>query len=335
MEENGLHSERNVVLFSESLDNFVGGEQVFEIKRSALLFVLGVAIPLAQTVVTQLSASLGADERPLSSGLRKAAQQVRPLHEKKRDPQPGDWLTAHQESGQTFVQYARGNPNRPTRTRTTIYIQPLGSFDPAREPLIKDTAMMMTRFYGVPVKVLDPVRLNRIPDKARRVHPQWGSKQLLTTYLLYDVLLEKRPKDAVAVLGLTTSDLWPGDRWNFVFGQADLRQRVGVWSTYRNGDPAKDYATCLRRTLRTAVHETGHMLGIKHCIAYECLMNGSNSRQESDRQPMHFCPECVRKVWWACGANPIRRYKELAVFAEKKRLGKEAQFWRKSIEALD
>ena len=27
----------------------------------------------------------------------------------------------------------------------------------------------------------------------------------------------------VAVLALTTSDLWPGEGWNFVFGQASLR----------------------------------------------------------------------------------------------------------------
>ena len=52
----------------------------------------------------------------------------------------------------------------------------------------------------------------------------------------------RRPEDAVAVLGLTTSDLWPGEGWNFVFGQASLRDRIGVWSLYRFGDPERSDA---------------------------------------------------------------------------------------------
>jgi predicted Zn-dependent protease len=84
---------------------------------------------------------------------------------------------------------------------------------------------------------------------------------------------------------LTASDLWPGKGWDFVFGQANLRKRVGVWSIYRNGDPAAGeaaYRLCLRRTLATATHETGHILTMKHCTAYACLMNGSNHQAERD-----------------------------------------------------
>jgi HSP20 family molecular chaperone IbpA len=61
----------------------------------------------------------------------------------------------------------------------------------------------------------------------------------LSTYLLYEVLEPDRPEDALAYLALTASDLWPGEGWNFVFGQANLRRRVGVWSLYRNGDPGE------------------------------------------------------------------------------------------------
>jgi hypothetical protein len=66
-----------------------------------------------------------------------------------------------------------------------------------------------------------------------------------------------------------------------VFGQASLADRVGVWSIYRNGEIDGDETErrkFLRRTLKTALHETGHMLGIPHCIAFECGMNGSNKR---------------------------------------------------------
>jgi archaemetzincin len=60
---------------------------------------------------------------------------------------------------------------------------------------------------------------------------------VLSTYILREVLEPERPADALAYLALTASDLWPRKGWNFVFGQANLRKRVGVWSLYRNGDP--------------------------------------------------------------------------------------------------
>lgn len=31
----------------------------------------------------------------------------------------------------------------------------------------------------------------------------------------------------MAVLGLAALDLWPGEGWNFVFGQANLTERRG------------------------------------------------------------------------------------------------------------
>jgi archaemetzincin len=156
----------------------------------------------------------------------------------------------------------------------------------------------------------------------------------LTTYVL-DLLKARRPRDAVAVLALTTSDLWPGEGWNFVFGQASLGQRVGVWSLYRMGDPVKEPIVCLRRTLGTATHETGHMFGIAHCIRYECGMNGSNHREESDRHPLAFCPECEMKVWWACRVDPAARYRRLAALAESHGLKVEARTWSESRAALE
>src|SRR5262249_23679203 len=199
--------------------------------------------------------------------------------------------------------------------------------------LIAATAEMLGRFYGVPVRVLYPIGLDQIPTSARRTHPTWGDQQVLSTYVL-DLLRQRRPEDAVALLALTTADLWPRAGWNFVFGQAALRDRVGVWSLYRQGDPHQDFTTCLRRTLKTAVHETGHMLGIAHCTAYECGMNGSNHRTEADTRPMGFCPECEMKVWWACRVYPASRYQRLAEFAESRGLDREARAWRTSLAAI-
>ena len=139
------------------------------------------------------------------------------------------------------------------------------------------------------------------------------------------------------MIAFTASDIWPGRGWNFVFGQASIRARVGIWSIYRNGDPeqdAKSFALCLKRTIKTAVHETGHIFSMYHCTAYECCMCGSNHREESDRRPVYLCPECTAKICWATQIDPVERYKRLMGWSMTNGFEEERSFFEKSIKAL-
>jgi len=76
------------------------------------------------------------------------------------------------------------------------------------------------------------------------------------------------------------------------------------------------------------------MLGIRHCTASECCMNGSNHRAEADARPLWFCAEDEQKVWWSCKVDPALRYRRLAEFAAAHHLAPEARFWRDSLAAL-
>src|SRR5205814_332705 len=163
-------------------------------------------------------------------------------------------------------------------------------FTAAQEETVRLTAEYIERFFGLPVKQIDPVPLGRVPAIARRT--RFGHEQILTSYVLRELLHPST--DALAAIALTASDLYPDPAWNFVFGQASLTDRVGVWSIFRNGEPRDPLF--LRRTLQTAVHELSHMLGIEHCIAYECLMNGSNHQAEKDARPLWLCPLCLAKL---------------------------------------
>jgi len=284
------------------------------------------------------AAGCGAKAGDDASGLRPVMEKLRPLHRKLGKPKPGDWLAVHDEPGQTFEQYRRARPARPVGKRNTIYIQPLGEFTPSQRKIVSLTADFMGRYFGLPVKVCDDLPLSLIPKKARRVHPTWGVKQILSIYVLDRVLKPRLPKDAAAYLAFTASDLWPGRGWNFVFGQASLSERVGVWSIHRNGDPDRNEAAfrlCLLRTLKTATHETGHMFGMRHCTAYECNMCGSNHRAESDRRPLALCPECLAKLCWATGANPVERYETLSEFCKATGLNEERKFYQRSLSALE
>lgn len=262
---------------------------------------------------------------------------LKPLHQKLGEPGPRDWLANHEEPGQSFQQYLKINPVTPTGGRTVIYVQPLGEFTDKQREIVELAAEYLGIYMNRPVKILDDLPLSIIPNKARRTHPQWGVRQILSTHVLNNVLKPRLPNDAAAYIAFTAIDLWPGRGWNFVYGQASLRDRVGVWSIHRNGDPsggADAFHLSLRRTLKTATHETGHMFSIRHCIAYECNMCGSNHRAESDRHPLYLCPECHAKTCWATAAVPVERYHRLAAFCKKHRLIGEQAFFEKAAAVL-
>jgi archaemetzincin len=276
----------------------------------------------------------GVSELPSPAAYRKKADLIRHLFTAKKPPEPGDWLAQHREPGQTFAQYTTCDPNRPVEGRRAIYLVELGGFDEARKKVMETLVEFMGLVFQLEVKSLPPIDPEVIPASARRINggtmqPQWQS-----VHILDKVLVPRRPADAVALLALTPTDLWPGEGWNFVFGQASLAQRVGVWSTARFGDPGKGPKPFLRRVLQVAVHETGHMFGMRHCTAYECGMNGSNSLEESDRAPLAFCPECEAKLWWVCGQDPVKRAGLLADFARRHGFGTEATLWEAQVKAL-
>ena len=276
-------------------------------------------------------------EPPASLMLPAKFKKLLPLQKKLGKPGSSDWLANHHEPGQTFRQYVRCRPVKPTRQRGVIYVQPLGDFDKTQRKIVELTAEFMGIYFDLPVKVRPDLPLRLIPAKARRKHPTWGMDQILSTYVLGDVLRPRLPKDACVYIAFTTSDLWPGQGWNFVFGQASLRERVGVWSIYRNGDPDKSgeaFRLCLRRTIKTATHETGHMFSMRHCILFECNMCGSNHRAESDRHPLALCPHCLAKLCYATGADAAPRYEKLTAFCKANGLKREQQKYEKLLEAM-
>jgi len=277
-------------------------------------------------------------KRLSAADLKKLIKKLEPLHEPLGKPGPGDWLASHHEDGQTFDEYLAGRPVTAVGKRNKIYIRPLGDFSPKQREIVKLTADFMSRYFDRAVVVAEDLPLSLIPKQARRVHPEWGTPQILTSYVLESILKPRLPADAAACLALTTSDLWPDKGWNFVFGEASLRDRVGVWSLSRNGNPAdgeQAFRVCLGRALRTATHETGHMFSLKHCTLYECNMCGSNNREEADRRPLCLCPQCTAKICWATGADPLEQFNKLGAFCREHGFAREAEHYAKAAAALD
>jgi archaemetzincin len=255
-------------------------------------------------------------------------------------PGPNDWLAVHPEPGQTFEQFKASRPNRPAKDRDVIYLQPLGDFAPERSPSIDKLREFAAAFFAMEVKPLPPLAIENSRFTTRR-NPLTRDLQMLTGDVL-EFLRARVPSNAFCVLGVTMQDLYPEPSWNFVFGQASLRDRVGVYSFARY-DPAfygearkTDYQTVLlRRSCKVLAHETGHMFGLAHCTFFNCLMNGSNHLAESDRRPLHLCPVCLRKLQWSIGFDVLDRYRALERVDRALAFPDEADWLGRRIEALE
>lgn len=261
-------------------------------------------------------------------------KKVEPFFQPMQKPKPYEWLGSHTEPGQTFDEYRGGDPTLPKDPRGTIYILPIGKFSAQQKQIIDVAAGYLEVFYDLPVIRMPEQRFrqNVGADNHRR-NKLLGTDQIRTGYILDQLLKPTLPADGAALIAFTDRDLYPDASMNYVFGQASFEDRVGVWSLSRLDDRA-DQATFLRRTLKIAAHETGHMFSMRHCTKYECVMSGTNYLGETDRRPIDACPECMAKICWLSCVTPGERYARLAEFCRKYRLVKEADEFQKKAQAV-
>lgn len=259
-----------------------------------------------------------------------------------------DWIPAHPEEPQDFESFYRDQYRKsPTKSHNTIYIQTIGSFGEAGVQTeqyvewLRDYCQAF--FHGLTVKLLAAVTVAET-GCSFRINSNSHNLQILTGDLL-KFLGNRKPKDAFCIVGITMIDLYPKDSWNFVFGQASLSNGMGVFSFARYDDNfySRSYAgrlkkqlklnkgdysvfdgyytpaissTLLLRSCKTMTHEIGHMFGIRHCQWLNCVLQGSNHLEESDRRPLDFCPVCLRKLQVAIGFKIADRYKALLHWIE-------------------
>jgi len=245
------------------------------------------------------------------------------------EPGPSDWLSSHKEPGQTFRQFLKSRPNKPgAGGRNIIYLQPLGKFPDSAPKIATLHEYMEAYFHPMKVKVapaLGVAKKGPVKSRMNGGQLQWNCIDVL------DLLELRVPRDAYIVMGITMTDLYPSEEWNFVFGMARIKNRVGAFSFARYGN---DPTTALKRAMKVISHETGHAFGIRHCIHFHCLMNGSNHLDETDRSPLHFCPVCLRKIHHGLKFDPVVRYQKLATFLKENKMADEAKWFDGRIEKI-
>lgn len=275
----------------------------------------------------------------LPQGLRRALE-VTEGFDPVPAPSASDWLGAHAEPGQTFAEFERSRPHRPDNKRRVLYLQPLGDFD-ENAPRLEALRACCAAFFSLETRVLPAIDLVEVRAQSRvraSGHTQYVSGDIR------EFLRTKLPEDGYSLLGVTLADLYTihnGKPWNFVFGEASLKDRTGVFSFARHdptffGSPpnAETPRLRLRRAVQVLLHETCHMFGMQHCVHYHCVVNGSNSLAESDRQPLHLCPVCLRKLQSSVGFDVARRYEALRGLYETFELRDEAEWTANQLRRI-
>jgi len=163
------------------------------------------------------------------------------------------------------------------------------------------------------VRTLPAVPMQELSPRPASRSGSWGVEQYHAATAL-DALEGRVPRDAYGLMAVTMCDLYPKPEWNFVYGLARLTARVGIFSFCRHV-PSNDApeawlgAQLLHRSMKTLLHEIGHMFGLKHCTWYNCLMRGSNGEGvEHQINHLYLCPVCLRKLHWCIGFDIRDRY---------------------------
>jgi archaemetzincin len=248
-------------------------------------------------------------------------------------PAYGDWLFSHKEKGQTFEQYFMSRHIVPTEDANIIYIRPIGNFTALQKKQIKLVNEYLEIYFQLKAKTLDPISNDIVPDSARRMLYE-DHEQLLAGYLLNDILKKEKPLNRIALMGLSELDLYPKPEWNYVFGLASYRDKVGVSSMNRMQDgelSQENFNESLSRLLKISSHEIGHMFGLHHCINANCVMNGTNSMSETDGHSIRLCSVCQRKLNSCIGYDNRKRLADLEKYFKKNNLVEESDLMKKDI----
>ena len=140
-----------------------------------------------------------------------------------------------------------------------------------------------------------------LPEKALdKNRGQYRSNQIV------GMIQSHNPYERVnRLLGVIDADMY-AQGLNFVFGEATFPGKAALISLWRLRPEfyknAPNFESFAERSLKEAIHEVGHTLGVRHCPRSSCVMHFSNSIFDTDKKESMFCDECYLKTALAINA---------------------------------
>lgn len=251
-------------------------------------------------------------------------------------PKPGEWRYNRKEDFQKFEDFQKIKKIIPSENQKKIYLLPIGKFSELEWKEIEKTRDYLEIYFQLNTQIIPEFSDNVVPETERRSF-EGRQEQLNAGYILENILVKNKPKDASVLMGFTAKDIFPKKDWNYVFGLASYEAGVGITSIYRFHDgnlTQENFTKSLERTIKISSHEIGHMFGISHCLQANCVMNGTNSLEETDSHFARACSLCQKKLNASLDLTKTKRLLELQIFFEKNNLFLEKKRVEKDLAIL-
>ncbi len=261
-------------------------------------------------------------------------------YEVKAPPKPGDWLARFPETAISFDEYVAMRPTQKQGPRKVLVLLPLGPFTSSERANLRLLQAFTEAFFDMKARIAPSKPL---PASGQRTRGS-GKKAWVQHHsgtILHWLAQSQLPPDAVCLLGITMQDLYPEPSWNYVFGEATLERRVGVYSLARYAprfwgekETPETQLLTVRRSFKVLAHEACHMFSLPHCRRYECLVNGSNSLQEMDGNPIELCPDCLKMLTYNIRFDVPSRYRRLMAIYDQVGLTEERDWVKRRLHRL-
>jgi archaemetzincin len=236
--------------------------------------------------------------------------------------------------------FINSSPNMVDSTRKVVYLLPFGNMKPEVEKLIKSEVEYLKAFFQLDVKVLDRIAYDSIKKMTAiqtRMVPSsdfdYYSKmkggtpilreQIQATSFIDTVMKQNKPKDAVAVLGVTEHDIY-NPKFNYLFGISELKDGVGLVSTFRLIDYGQETKYNIRKVISKQIV---NMFSIPNVKDFKCVMNFHNNIDELYLGKFDLSPRALEKLKYAIGFDYSKRFDDLAKFWAKENNKAEAKYY--------
>lgn len=163
-------------------------------------------------------------------------------------------------------------------------VAPIGNIP---EIISKTIAAHILGYLNIDADILPPLE-----------HPAYAHDERRLQYNAGTILknLELEPfHDYSKVVGVLDVDIFV-PILTHVFGEAKQGGKYALVSLYRLRKGLKGSSPSmpllLERAAKVALHESGHLFNLFHCMDERCIMHFSGELQDLDNTPFYFCRYC-------------------------------------------